>query len=93
MSISNKQKDIWTEHERVEFKGKYYNIQASKIGPKPIQKPHIPIYLGWYSQGTFVRVANYATGWMCVIRNSLDQVRSNIDKIIDVSKRLSGFMR
>jgi alkanesulfonate monooxygenase SsuD/methylene tetrahydromethanopterin reductase-like flavin-dependent oxidoreductase (luciferase family) len=46
MSISNKQKDIWTEHERVEFKGKYYNIQASKIGPKPIQKPHIPIYLG-----------------------------------------------
>jgi alkanesulfonate monooxygenase SsuD/methylene tetrahydromethanopterin reductase-like flavin-dependent oxidoreductase (luciferase family) len=30
----------------VEFKGKFYNIPASKIGPKPIQKPHIPIYYG-----------------------------------------------
>ncbi|MFL6382476.1 MAG: LLM class flavin-dependent oxidoreductase, partial [Nitrososphaeraceae archaeon] len=65
----------------VEFKGQYYNIPASKIGPKPIQKPHIPIYLGGYSQGTFVRMANHANGWICVIRNSLDQVKSCIDEI------------
>src|ERR687885_2856945 len=65
----------------VEFKGQYYNIPASKIGPKPIQKPHIPIYLGGYSQGTFVRIANYANGWVCVIRNSLDRVKSYIDKL------------
>jgi probable F420-dependent oxidoreductase len=73
-------KKIWTE-DITEFKGQYYNIPASKIGPKPIQKPHIPIYLGGYSQGTFVRMANYANGWICVIRNSLDQVKSYIDKI------------
>jgi probable F420-dependent oxidoreductase len=73
-------KKIWTEGI-VEFKGQYYNIPASKIGPKPIQKPHIPIYLGGYSQGTFVRMANHANGWICVIRNSLDQVKSCIDEI------------
>ena len=73
-------KMIWTE-DIVQFKGQYYNIPASKIGPKPIQKPHIPIYLGGYSQGTFVRMANYANGWVCVIRNSLDQVKSYIDKL------------
>jgi probable F420-dependent oxidoreductase len=73
-------KKIWTE-DIVEFKGQFYNIPASKIGPKPIQKPHIPIYLGGYSQGTFVRMANYANGWICVIRDSLDQVKSNIGKI------------
>ena len=38
-------KKIWTE-EIVEFKGQFYNIPKSKIGPKPLQKPHIPIYLG-----------------------------------------------
>ena len=70
----------WTE-DVVEFKGQFYNIPASKIGPKPIQKPHIPIYLGGYSQGTFARIANYANGWICVIRNSLDHVKSNIVKI------------
>jgi probable F420-dependent oxidoreductase len=48
-------KKIWTD-DVVEFKGQFYNIPASKIGPKPIQKPHSPIYLGGYSQNTFVRV-------------------------------------
>jgi probable F420-dependent oxidoreductase len=73
-------KKMWTE-DIVEFKGQYYNIPASKMGPKPIQKPHIPIYLGGYSQGTFQRMANYANGWICVIRNSLDELRSYIDMI------------
>ena len=72
-------KKIWTD-DVVEFKGQYYNIPASKIGPKPIQKPHIPIYLGGYSQGTFVRIANYADGWICVIRKSLDEIKSYKDK-------------
>ena len=36
---------IWTE-DIVEFKGRYYNIPASKIGPQPIRTPRIPIYLG-----------------------------------------------
>ena len=47
---------LWTE-DVVEFKGRYYNIPASKIGPKPIQKPRIPIYLGGFSSNTFSRVA------------------------------------
>src|SRR5215468_3972788 len=38
---------IWTE-DIVEFKGRYYEIPASKIGPKPIQKPRIPIYLAGF---------------------------------------------
>jgi probable F420-dependent oxidoreductase len=73
-------KRIWTD-DVVEFKGQFYNIPACKIGPKPIQKPQIPIYLGGYSQRTFTRIAKYANGWICTIHNSLDQVRSNIGKI------------
>ena len=75
-------KKIWTD-DVVEFRGQYYSIPASKIGPKPTQKPHIPIYLGGYSQGTFVRIAKYADGWICVIRNSLDEIKSYKDKLRD----------
>jgi alkanesulfonate monooxygenase SsuD/methylene tetrahydromethanopterin reductase-like flavin-dependent oxidoreductase (luciferase family) len=39
---------IWAD-DVVEFKGKYYNIPASKINPKPIQKP-VPVYLGRHSE-------------------------------------------
>ena len=57
-------KKIWTD-DVVEFKGEYYSIPASKIGPKPIQKPHIPIYLGGFSPNTFSRIVNYDTnGWL-----------------------------
>jgi alkanesulfonate monooxygenase SsuD/methylene tetrahydromethanopterin reductase-like flavin-dependent oxidoreductase (luciferase family) len=44
-------KMIWTD-DVVEFEGKYYNIPASEIGPKSLQKPHIPIYLGGFSPST-----------------------------------------
>ena len=54
-------KQICTD-DIAELKGRFYNIPASKIGPKPVQEPHIPLYLGGYSQRTFARIANYATG-------------------------------
>jgi probable F420-dependent oxidoreductase len=54
---------IWTD-DVVEFKGQFYNIPASKVGPKPLQKPHPPILLGGYSPKTFSRIVNYANGWI-----------------------------
>ncbi len=56
---------IWTD-DVVEFKGQFYNIPASKIGPKPLQKPHPPIILGGDSPKTFSRIVNYANGWIGV---------------------------
>jgi len=56
-------KKIWTD-EIVEFKGQFYNIPASKIGPKPLQEPHPPILLGGFSPKTFSRIVNYANGWI-----------------------------
>jgi len=73
-------KKIWT-NDIVEFGGKYYSVPPSKIGPKPLQKPRIPIYLGGYSERTFARIANHANGWICTIRDSLRQTKSNIDMI------------
>jgi probable F420-dependent oxidoreductase len=51
-------KKIWTD-DIVEFKGEFYNIPPSKIGPKPIQKPYIPIYLGGYNPKIFSRIVKY----------------------------------
>jgi probable F420-dependent oxidoreductase len=58
-------KKIWTD-DVVEFKGQFYIIPASKIGPKPVQKPHPPILLGGFSPKTFSRIVNYANGWIGV---------------------------
>jgi probable F420-dependent oxidoreductase len=72
-------KRIWTD-EVVEFKGQFYSIPASKIGPKPVQKPHPPILLGGFTPKTFLRIVNYADGWIPVAGfGPLEQLKQTID--------------
>lgn len=73
-------KKIWTD-DVVEFKGQYYNIPASKIGPKPIQKPHLPIYLGGVVTETFARIAKYADGWLAPVGGALDVLENSIKSL------------
>jgi probable F420-dependent oxidoreductase len=73
---------IWND-DVVEFKGKYYNIPASKINPKPVQKP-IPVYLGGFTPNTFSRIIRYdLNGWIGEVgRRSLEYVENSIKSII-----------
>ena len=82
-------KKIWTD-DIVEFKGEYHDIPASKIGPKPIQKPHIPIYLGGFSPNTYSRIVNYdANGWLGVAAGALDleYLENTIKTIKDMANK------
>ena len=58
-------KRIWTT-DPVEFHGKYYRIPKSVIGPKPVQKPHPPIYMAAFTPSAMKRVAAEANGWFPV---------------------------
>ena len=53
---------IWT-NDTVEYKGKHFVIPKSIIQPKPVQKPHPPIYLAAFSPGAMKRLATMADGW------------------------------
>lgn len=80
-------KRIWAD-DVVEFKGKYYSIPASKIGPKPIQKPHPPVYLGGFSPNTFSRIVNYDTnGWLAVVGGPLEYLDNTIKTIKDIANK------
>jgi probable F420-dependent oxidoreductase len=56
-------KAIWTQ-EVVEFRGRFYTVPRSKIGPKPIQKPHPPITVGGYGPAAVRRAVALADGFM-----------------------------
>lgn len=55
-------KAIWTT-DPVEFKGKYFTIPKSHIGPKPVQEPHPPIIMAAFAPVALKRIAKYADGW------------------------------
>jgi probable F420-dependent oxidoreductase len=80
-------KRIWTD-EVVEFKGQFYSIPASKIGPKPVQKPHSPILLGGFSPKTFLRIVNYADGWLPVAGfGPLEQLEQTINGLREDARK------
>ena len=80
-------KRIWTD-DVVEFKGKYYSIPASKIGPKPIQKPNVPIYLGGFSPNIFSRIVNYDTnGWLALVGGPLEYLENTLNDIREKANR------
>ncbi|HET9488961.1 MAG TPA: LLM class F420-dependent oxidoreductase [Methylomirabilota bacterium] len=55
-------KTIWTT-DPTEFRGQYYTLPRSHIGPKPAQKPHPPIYLAAFAAGALNRIGRLADGW------------------------------
>lgn len=81
-------KKIWTD-EVVEFKGQFYNIPASKIGPKPLHGPHPPMLLGGFSPKTFSRILNYANGWIGVAGfGPLDQLEQVINSLKENARKI-----
>ncbi len=59
-------KAIWTTNP-VEFHGNFYQVPKSYIGPKPVQKPHPPIYMAAFAPAALKRLAKFADGWNPVV--------------------------
>jgi probable F420-dependent oxidoreductase len=86
-------KKIWLD-DIVEFKGQFYNISASKVGPKPIQKPYPPVYLGAWNPQAFVRIVkSKANGWLASMGvgvRSLEYLDNNMRTLRDLFDRTNG---
>ncbi len=58
-------KALWTQ-EVSSFKGKYYTLPEVVQNPKPVQKPHPPIYVGGETDAALKRTARFGDGWFGV---------------------------
>jgi len=54
---------LWTQ-EPAEYHGTYVDFDASYSRPKPVRKPHPPIYIGGNSDATVKRVIRHGAGWI-----------------------------
>jgi len=57
-------KRLWTE-DKVTHKGRFYNVEHLTVGPKPIQKPHPPIWTGGSAEVALKRAGTWANGFIC----------------------------
>jgi probable F420-dependent oxidoreductase len=55
-------KALWTS-DTPAFEGEFFRFRDLGFAPKPVQKPHPPIWVGGDSPGAFRRVATLGDGW------------------------------
>jgi probable F420-dependent oxidoreductase len=54
--------ELWTQEDPA-YEGRYVKFRDVAFAPKPVQKPHMPIWIGGDADGALKRAARFATGW------------------------------
>jgi len=77
-------KALWTMDNPV-FDGEFFHFRDIGFAPKPVQKPHPPIWVGGDSPGAFRRVVTLGDGWHATsktpaqLKESLGRLRAAAD--------------
>jgi probable F420-dependent oxidoreductase len=56
-------KALWSD-DAVTFRGHYYQLHEARIEPKPVSKPHPPVWIGGWGKLTLKRAAILADAWI-----------------------------
>lgn len=57
-------KRLWTE-DAVDVDGRFYTLRGASMAPKPVQKPHPPLWFGGQHPDALRRAVRVADGYMC----------------------------
>jgi len=78
-------KELWSK-DGAEYHGKYYSFPKVRSFPKPMQKPHPPVFMGGSSEHVFRRVVEWGDGWMPV-RFKKDELREGRATLDELAKK------
>ncbi len=68
--------------DSVSFEGRFTRLDGVRLEPKPLQKPHPPVWISGRSEAAMRRCARYGTGWLPymytpeMLRSSLAQINA-----------------
>src|SRR6201992_174654 len=74
--------EIWTKDE-AEFHGKVVDLDPINSWPKPLTKPHTPVYVGG-GPANFARIAELGAGWLS-LSPSADALAGGLGKLGNVA--------
>jgi F420-dependent oxidoreductase-like protein len=79
-------KAMWTQ-DRADFEGRYYHLRGAINEPKPVQKPHPPIWIGGAGEKVTLKlVAQYGDACnfnadVATVRHKLNVLREHCDTV------------
>ena len=75
---------LWTE-KKVTFNGRYTKLTEVTMEPRPVQKPHPPIWVAGRKEPAMRRAALYAQGWIPYMYTP-EMLHESIEKIMRFGK-------
>lgn len=73
-------KALWTQPQ-ANHSGRFWKLQDTQMEPKPVQKPHPPIWLGGGHPRVLRRAVHHADGWMGAGASSTEQFVENMGRL------------
>lgn len=74
-------KALWTQAP-ARHSGELYTLSGVNMEPKPLQKPHMPIWLGGAHPNVYKRAARHADGWMGSGSSSLAAFKERVPQML-----------
>jgi probable F420-dependent oxidoreductase len=75
-------KALWAD-DPVEYHGDYVDVPLGEFGPKPVQKPHPPLYMGAFAPVALRRAGRMADGFTACC--------APVDAILQMREAVQGF--
>ena len=73
-------KELWT-NDKVTFNGKFWQMDGVSTTPRPVQKPHPPIWFGAHSTAGIKRAIRLGDGWMAAGNTSVKQFKEELSLV------------
>ena len=80
----NALRNLWTEDD-VTMRGRHYTLEEAAINPKPVQRPHPPVWVAGRRDAAMKRAVRYGDGWLPYFY-SPDRYRDSVSKIEEFAR-------
>ena len=84
-------KELWTKDDP-QYQGRYSQFSGIDFYPKPVQKPHLPIWIGGHTPAALRRAARLGDGWMPIglrppAELEPEEMADLVDQLRDMSEK------
>jgi alkanesulfonate monooxygenase SsuD/methylene tetrahydromethanopterin reductase-like flavin-dependent oxidoreductase (luciferase family) len=77
---------LWSQ-EKATFEGKYYQVREAPFWPKPVQKPHPPVWFGGSSDDILRATARYGEGLFPLTDMQPDKLEELHRRLVDLGRQ------
>ena len=74
---------LWTE-ENLNFEGQFWQVKNASLLPRPVQKPHPPVWFGGHTPAALKRAVKYGSGFIGAGSSSTPDFKDEVQTLLQI---------